>query len=461
MKPLSISILLILSLARATGEDIDFGRDIRPILAGACFQCHGPDERKRKADLRLDTRDGLYEDLGGYAAVVPGDLVKSELIARLTTDDEDERMPPPKSKLTLTDRQISMLKRWVESGARWTGHWSFQPIVRPDLPLLNDKEWPRGAVDAFVLARLEAAGLAPSSAESRERLIRRVTLDLTGLPPTLEEIDAFLADKSPAAYEKVVDRLLASPSYGERMAWEWLDAARYADTNGFQGDRERTMWPWRDWVVRALNRNMPFDQFTVQQLAGDLLADASLEETLATGFCRNQMINGEGGRIPEENRIEYGFDHTETLGTVWLGLTLTCARCHDHKFDPILRREYYQLFAYFDQTPVNGGGGDPQTPPVLEVPSKEQTRRLEELRKRIDAAAAALEVFETTFFARAEALVGCPSAPAKNVVSNTSSAADATSIRSRNSFSRRVCSADGTSRTGGVWGSPPPPFTGV
>lgn len=234
---------------------------------------------------------------------------------------------------------------------------------------------PRNEIDHYVLERLRRESLTPSPPATKERLIRRVTLDLTGLPPTLGEIDAFLADDSDDAYEKVVDRLLASRNYGERMAWDWLDVARYADTNGYQGDRERTMWPWRDWVVRAFNDNLPFDEFTVWQIAGDLLPDATFEQKLATGFCRNHMINGEGGRIAEENRIEYIFDQMETVGTVWMGLTLQCSRCHDHKFDPLTRREYYQLFAFFDQTPVTGGGGDPQTAPVIEAPSDQERTR--------------------------------------------------------------------------------------
>ena len=235
MKPFPTLTFALICIARAAAEEIDFARDIRPILSDACFTCHGPDERKRKADLRLDTKEGLFEDLGGYAAVVPGKPDESELIVRIVTTDKSDRMPPRRSKRQLADREIALLEKWVRSGAPWRGHWSFQPIARPELPEVRRKGWTRGAIDAFVLARLEAEGLGPSGEESRERLLRRVSLDLTGLPPTLAEIDAFLADETPAAYEKVVDRLLSSPAYGERMAWEWLDAARYADTNGFQG----------------------------------------------------------------------------------------------------------------------------------------------------------------------------------------------------------------------------------
>jgi hypothetical protein len=271
---------------------------------------------------------------------------------------------------------------------------------RPAPPAVRDTSWPRNAIDRFVLARLEAEGLRPSPEASREALIRRVTLDLTGLPPTPEEVEAFLKDTSPQAYEKVVDRLLASRAFGERMAWDWLDAARYADSNGYQGDGDRTMWPWRDWVVEAFNRNLPYDQFTVWQLAGDLLPNATLEQKLATGFCRNHMINGEGGRIPEENRVDYVMDMAETAGTVWLGLTFNCCRCHDHKYDPLTQVDYYRLFAFFNQTPVDGGGGNPQTPPVIEMPSAEDKARLARLSKKVAAAGTSVEAFEKAFFPR-------------------------------------------------------------
>ncbi|TVP93804.1 MAG: DUF1553 domain-containing protein [Planctomycetaceae bacterium] len=396
------SLLLVALLASPALADapIDFARDVRPLLSENCFQCHGPDANQRQADLRLDTADGAA------GLLTAGDRDSSELFRRLLSDDADEVMPPPDSNRRLTAEQIETLGRWIDQGAAWGEHWSFAPLVAPPLPDLPSPEAreaiePATAaaageattaknlsrevnpIDRFVRhvwAEEQVAGSPPAPPETR---LRRVTLDLTGLPPTLHELDAFLLDPSPEAYARAVDRLLQSPAFGERMAWDWLDAARYADSNGYQGDGERTMWPWRDWVVDAFNRNLPFDRFTLWQVAGDLLPDATQEQRLASGFFRNHMINGEGGRIAEENRIEYVFDMTETLGTVWLGLTLNCCRCHDHKFDPLTQADYYQLFDYFNQTPVNGGGGNPQTPPVLEVPSDDQQQEIENLSRHL------------------------------------------------------------------------------
>ncbi len=260
-----------------------------------------------------------------------------------------------------------------------------KPPVAEQPPAVQRKDWVLNPIDAFVLARLEQAHLSPSPEAEPARLLRRVTLDLTGLPPTPTEVEAFVAETQPGAYERVVDRLLASPRYGERMAWEWLDAARYADTNGYQGDNERTMWPWRNWVIKAYNDNLPYDQFLTAQLAGDLLPNATDEQKIATGFFRNYMINGEGGRIAEENRVEYILDQVETVGTVWLGLTYTCARCHDHKYDPISQRDYYAMFDFFNQTPVDGGGGNPQTPPVMEAPTPEQREQVVQLGQQAEA----------------------------------------------------------------------------
>ena len=395
LKPMFIAMLALSIADLAAGDEIDFARDIRPILTDNCYHCHGPDEDAREADLRLDTKDGLFRVVDGTAVVSPAKPSESEMIRRVKTNDADERMPPPDAKRSLTPKQIELLTKWVEAGAVWKGHWSFQPVIQPDVP---DS---KNAIDYFVRQRLEREGLQPSPEATKERMLRRVTIDLTGLPPTIEEMDAFLADDSSKAYENVVDRLLNSPHYGERMAWDWLDAARYADTNGFQGDRERTMWPWRDWVVRAFNSNMPYDQFTVWQLAGDLLPEATLEQKMASGFNRNHMINGEGGRIPEENRIEYVFDQMETMGTVWMGLTLQCARCHDHKFDPVTRREYYQLFAFFNQTPVNGGGGDPQTAPNIAFATPEQQAETDKLHRLTDEARALVEQAEKTLLEKA------------------------------------------------------------
>ena len=364
---LSVAALGALAVPAVAQDKVDFARDVLPILSDNCFKCHGPDEKARKGDLRLDSKEHALAKGG---PVVPGNSAASRLIERVVSADPSELMPPPKSNKKLTAAQIATFKKWIDGGAQWGEHWSFVAPKRPALP--NTKHPTRNAIDNFVFARLEKEKLAPSAEADKPRLIRRMTLDLTGLPPTPEEIDAFLKDAAPNAYEKVVDRLLASPRFGERMAWDWLDAARYADSNGYQGDGERTMWPWRDWVIRAYNDNLPFDQFTVWQLAGDLMPKATRDQVLATGFNRNHMINGEGGRIAEENRVEYVFDQTETTATVWLGLTVGCARCHDHKFDPILQKDYYSLFAYFNQTPVNGGGGSGQTAPVLDFASPEQ-----------------------------------------------------------------------------------------
>jgi hypothetical protein len=398
-RPCLAGLGLLLALAGSpAAAGVDFGRDVLPILSDHCFRCHGPDAKARKARLRLDTEQGALRKTD--PVIVPGKSTQSELVRRITAADPNEVMPPPRANRKLSARQIDVLRRWIDAGAPWGKHWAFVKPHRPPLPAVHARAWPRNAIDFFVLARLESLGLQPSAEAPKESLIRRVTLDLIGLPPTPEEVNAFLADDSPGAYEKVVDRLLASPHYGERMAWDWLDAARYADSNGYQGDSERTMWPWRDWAVAALNRNLPFDEFTVWQLAGDLLPNATLEQRLATGFCRNHMINGEGGRIAEENRVDYVMDMTETTGTVWLGLTLQCCRCHDHKFDPLKQRDYYSLFAFFNQTPVTGGGGDPQSAPALEIRTPEQTAKLAELTERIHAAAGAVTERETKVFAR-------------------------------------------------------------
>ncbi len=343
--------------ARAAEAAVDFSRDIQPILSENCYHCHGPDEAARKAKLRLDKREGaLGKNEDGLAIVTPGKVAESELIARILSTDRDEVMPTPKSNRKLTDAQKKLLQRWVEQGAPWAEHWAFVAPVRAAMPASKLQH----PIDRFVGARLEKEGLWFSPEADKARLLRRVTLDLTGLPPTLQDLDGFIADQSAEAYEKVADRLLASPRYGERMVWEWLDAARYADTNGYQGDPVRAMWYWRDWAIDALNKNLPFDQFTVEQLAGDLLPAPTQPQLIATGFHRNHMLNGEGGRIAEETRVENVMDRVETTGTVWLGLTFNCCRCHDHKFDALKQREYYQLSAYFnsiDETGANDAGG--------------------------------------------------------------------------------------------------------
>ncbi len=382
-------VLFALTLVGAESAPVDFSRDIQPILSENCYHCHGPDPKAREAKLRLDTHAGaLGKTEDDVAVVAPGKPAESELITRIFSTDRDEVMPTPKSNRKLTAAQKDLLKRWVEEGAVWGEHWAFvapkkAAVPEPDASLGAK----RNVIDAFVLDRLAKEGLKLAPEADKARLLRRVTLDLTGLPPTPKETDAFLHDASPDAYEKVVDRLLASPRYGERMVWEWLDAARYADTNGYQGDPTRAMWYWRDWAIKALNENMPFDQFTVEQLAGDLLPNPTNEQLIATGFHRNHMINGEGGRLPEESRVDYVMDRVETTGTVWMGLTLNCCRCHDHKFDPIKQSEYYQLSAYFNSVEETGGNDDRgYAKPVLSMASPEEQKKLDGLRSAEKAA---------------------------------------------------------------------------
>ena len=395
--------LLTITSARAAGIDskIDFSRDIQPIFSDNCYQCHGPDAERRKAKMRLDTQEGAFGPVGreqDHKAILPGHPEEGSLIERIFSTDADDVMPPADSNRKLTGEQKDLIKRWIAGGAPWGKHWSLIPPHRPSLPGVKQADWPVNAVDYFILDRLEHEAIAPSEDAPKETLIRRVSLDLTGLPPSLKEIDCYLADRSPGAYERVVDRLLASPRYGERMVWEWLDAARYADTNGYQGDNTRTMWPWRDWAIRAMNNNMPYDRFTIEQLAGDLLPQPTVDQKVATGFCRNHMINGEGGSIPEENRVNYVMDQTETAATVWLGFTAGCARCHDHKFDPFSQKEYYSLSAFFNNTPVNGGGGSGQTAPVVDFASVEQKAKLKTLNEAVTKTSNDLQLMEKQIF---------------------------------------------------------------
>jgi len=392
-----ICALVAVLLSGVSGaQDIEFNRDIRPILSDKCYTCHGPDQSNRRTKLRFDTETGAKQDLGGRFAIVPGDSEKSEMIRRITAKVPAMRMPPVWSSYRLSEHEIDLIRLWIQQGAKWEKHWSFIPPKRRPLPPVAHRDWPRNPIDNFVLARLEHEGLAPSPEADRERLIRRVTLDLTGLPPTPAEVDAFLNEASPAAYEKVVDRLLASPRYGERMAARWLDAARYADTNGYQTDGERSMWRWRDWVIDAFNRNMPFDQFTVDQIAGDMLPNAALPQKIATGFNRNHRGNGEGGIIPEEYAVEYVVDRVDTTATVWLGLTLGCARCHDHKYDPITQKEFYQVFAYFNNVPESGRAWKyGNSPPVVQAPTPAQQAELAALETRLAAAESAFTKLKT------------------------------------------------------------------
>lgn len=391
-----IPVLSVLASVLSTGSrgespvPVRFGRDILPILSENCFKCHGPDEKARKAKLRLDIREGAMK------VIDPGKSDESEIIRRIFSGDPEERMPPPKSNRKLSEEQKDLLKRWVDQGAPWGKHWAYETPARPLLPKVKKSAWPRNGIDFFVLARLEKEGMTPSSEASRETLIRRLTLDLTGLPPTLKEIDDFLADRSPDAYEKVVDRLLASPHYGERMAMDWLDDSRYADTNGYQNDFARTMWPWRDWVIGAFNRNMPLDKFVTEQIAGDLLPGATLQQKIASGFNRNNRTVTEAGSIDDEWRVENNVDRVETTATVFLGLTMGCARCHDHKYDPISQKEFYEFFAYFNSINEQGVYTEQRgnVPPLVAVPTQENEKRLQQFKASISKAEKAVQAEE-------------------------------------------------------------------
>jgi hypothetical protein len=393
--------VVLLSVARLPGQapaarsaqdagapgTVEFNRDIRPILSDKCYTCHGPDQARRRTKLRFDVEADAKQDLGGRVAIVPGDVAKSEMVRRITAAEPARRMPPVASGRTLTPAEIDLIQRWIEQGARWEKHWSFNPPRRASLPDISNRAWARNDIDFFVAKRLDQEGLAPAPEADRATLIRRVSLDLTGLPPTPAEVDAFVNDKSRDAYEKVVDRLLASPRYGERMAAQWLDAARYADTNGYQTDAERYMWRWRDWVIEAFNRNLSFDQFALQQIAGDMLPRPTLDQRIATGFNRNHRGNGEGGIIPEEYAVEYVVDRVETTSTVFMGLTLGCARCHDHKYDPFTQKEFYQLFAYFNNIPERGKANKyGNSAPMIQAPTVAQQAQLAGIDRELAAA---------------------------------------------------------------------------
>ncbi|MEZ6056451.1 MAG: PSD1 and planctomycete cytochrome C domain-containing protein [Planctomycetaceae bacterium] len=417
MKHVDLRRGVVLALALAVGvmglrgsllaeERIDFTADIRPILSNSCFNCHGPDEKTREANLRLDTSIGALADHDGHAAIVPGKPEASELLNRITSNDPDLRMPPADSgRPSLTPAQQQLLRRWIEQGAEYKGHWAFETPQRPALPNVAEAlsrgdlkvpmtqdatkreaerqrlaAWPRNAIDHFTLKRMLEAGLTPAAEASKETLIRRATLDLTGLPPTVAEVDAFLADDSPEAYEKLIDRLLASTRYGEHMTRYWLDAARYGDTHGLHLDNIRSIWPYRDWLIRSFNDNKPYDEMTIEQLAGDLLPNPTTQQKVATGFIRCNVTTSEGGSIAEEYYVRYGVDRVETMATVYMGLTLGCAVCHDHKFDPFTQKEFYGLFAFynsFKENPMDGNALLP--PPILEVPSVDQEQKQAEL----------------------------------------------------------------------------------
>ncbi len=379
--------LFLLAAMLPVSAAVDFNSQVRPILSENCFQCHGPDEKHRMAGVRLDTQDGAFATTKRGPLIVAGDPDKSLVLQRMTHAQPARRMPPPAANKNITPAQIETVRRWIAEGAKFQTHWAWTAPVRPDVPTPANKAAVRNPIDAFIQARLERDNLQPTPEADRRTLLRRLSLDLTGLPPTRAEIETFLADKSPDAYEKQVDRLLASPHHGERMAMDWLDVARYADTHGYHIDSHRDMWPWRDWLINAFNSNMPFDRFTRLQLAGDLMPDAGQEGKIASGFNRNHMINFEGGAIPEEYLVEYVADRAETTSVAWMGLTMGCARCHSHKYDPITHKDYYSFFAFFNT--VNEKGLDGRTgnaEPFLKLPTVEQADLEKTLKARLEAA---------------------------------------------------------------------------
>lgn len=374
--PLAAALLLFCGRScLAAGPD--FVSEVRPLLSNRCFKCHGPDESHREAGLRLDHRKAAIAELdSGNRAIVPGHPDDSAVIARITSTDPDLVMPPPHAKVSLTAEEQRMLAEWITAGAEYKPHWAFVKPERPPVCLEENDAWSRNDIDRFVRARLRREGLEPAAEADRATLCRRVHLDLVGLPPTPAELDAFLADPAADAYEQLVDRLLASPRYGERWARRWLDLARYADTNGYEKDRDRPIWPYRDWVIRALNDDMPFDQFTIRQIAGDLLPDATVDDILATGFHRNTMLNEEGGIDPLEYRYLAVVDRVGTTGMTWLGLTTACAQCHTHKFDPITHTDFFALMALLNNTDE----------PAWVIPSDQLDRKRAEIREQIVAA---------------------------------------------------------------------------
>ncbi len=373
---LGISALGAGPASAADRQALEYNRDIRPILAENCFPCHGPDSAARKAELRLDRREAAIE----AGAIAPGDPESSELIARINAESADELMPPRKSTKTLTAQQKDTLKRWIAAGAEYQLHWSLIPPKRPALPKVRNESWVRNPIDRFVLAKLEENGLQPAPEADRRTLARRLSLDLTGLPPEPDLVDRFLNDPAPNAYDNMVTRLLDSPRWGEHRARYWLDLARYADTNGYHFDNYREAWAYRDWVIGAFNRNLPFDRFTIEQLAGDLLPGHTLDQQVASGFNRCNATTNEGGVIPEEYKVLYTRDRTETTSQVWMGLTAGCAVCHDHKFDPLSQREFYELSAFFNNTTQPTMDGNiKDTPPTIFVPRAADRPRWESL----------------------------------------------------------------------------------
>ncbi len=389
--PAAIVVGAVMSASAARAETVQFNRDIRPLLSDACFQCHGPDKSSREADLRLDLEADAKADLGGYFGIVPGDAEASEIYQRMITSDHDDLMPPEESGKSLTLEEIALIKKWIEQGAPWQGHWAYVKPERAVAPDVKNGQWPQSPIDYFVLERLEREGLGPSPEADKRTLIRRVTFDLTGLPPTPDEVRAFLYDEGPNAFEKVVDRLLRSPRYGERMAMHWLDLVRYADTVGYHGDQDYSVWPYRDYVIKAFNDNMPFDRFTREQLAGDLLPNPTRDQLVASGYNRLLMITAEGGAQDKEYLAKYAADRVRTTGTTWLGATAGCAECHDHKFDPITMEDFYSLESFFadlDEKGFYGGANrDGRWGPSLQLPTPEEAARM----KQFDAEIARLE----------------------------------------------------------------------
>lgn len=360
---------------KAVPEIVDFTFDVKPIISDRCFKCHGPDKNAIEGGLSLNTAEDAFIALGekkDHYAIVPNDIEKSVLIERIYSEDSNLKMPPPESNLELTEYEKAVLKKWIEQGAEFKPHWAFSPPTQPEIPTKKEN-WGKNEIDNFIQAKHNQNGITPNERASKEKLIRRISFDLTGLPPSVKQIKNFLGDTSEKAYENLIDSLLITPDYAEHMASEWMDISRYADTHGYQDDFERTNWPWRDWVIHAFKKNMPYDQFVTYQLAGDLMPDAGLEQVLATGFNRNHKITGEGGVIPEEYRIEYVEDRTTTLGIAFLGLTLECARCHDHKYDPISQEAHFQFFSFFNSIPEKGllaGRNDPGDP-YINITEKE------------------------------------------------------------------------------------------
>jgi len=377
--------------AKVLPDKVSYNFNIRPILSDKCYKCHGPDAAHREAHLRLDIADSAYAALtvtkGAYA-IVPGKPEQSELLKRITSSDITFMMPPPDAHLgMLSDYEKKLFRKWIEQGAKYEKHWAFTVPVKAPLPQVSDKSWPKNEIDYFTLQRMDQEGLLPNGQADKERLLKRASLDITGLPPSLELMDEFLADNSENAYEKVVDRLMATDQYGEKMALHWLDVARYADSYGYQDDNIRTQWPWRDWVIHAFNKNMPYDQFITWQIAGDMLPKATKEQILATGFFRNHKYTEEGGVVPEEYRIEYLIDKTKTYGKGILGVTIECAQCHDHKYDPFKQKDYYSLLAFFNNTKEIGYEGDisiskPAKMPVLYIDSNDRKNILSFIRQK-------------------------------------------------------------------------------